>query len=80
MEEMLQEFFCVRQCSKRQSGSAKQHSKTAQAKATQASKQNDAEKVLPQPINKIPALAKMASVKIGENQSSMPEESVKGNR
>ncbi|EKQ4606946.1 non-fimbrial adhesin SiiE [Salmonella enterica subsp. enterica serovar Infantis] len=75
MEEMLQEFLAdnVAKDNLAQQGDASQQN--TQAKATQASKQNDAEKVLPQPINKNTSTGKSNSSKNEENK--LDAESVK---
>ncbi|EDX1531493.1 Ig-like domain repeat protein [Salmonella enterica subsp. enterica serovar Mbandaka] len=75
MEEMLQEFLAdnVAKGNLAQQSDASQQN--TQAKATQASKQNDAEKVLPQPINKNTSTGKSNSSKNEENK--LDAESVK---
>ncbi|EEI7584778.1 non-fimbrial adhesin SiiE [Salmonella enterica] len=75
MEEMLQEFLAdnVTKDNLAQQSDASQQN--TQAKATQASKQNDAEKVLPQPINKNTSTGKSNSSKNEENK--LDAESVK---
>ncbi|MJJ62994.1 Ig-like domain repeat protein [Salmonella enterica subsp. enterica] len=75
MEEMLQEFLAdnvAKDNLAQQSDASRQNT---QAKATQASKQNDAEKVLPQPINKNTSTGKSNSSKNEENK--LDAESVK---
>ncbi|EBF8076341.1 Ig-like domain repeat protein [Salmonella enterica subsp. enterica] len=75
IEEMLQNFLAdnVAKDNLAQQSDASQQNK--QAKATQASKQNDAEKVLPQPINKNTSTGKSNSSKNEENK--LDAESVK---
>ncbi|EII5921232.1 non-fimbrial adhesin SiiE [Salmonella enterica] len=75
IEEMLQNFLAdnvAKDNLAQQSDASQQNS---QAKATQASKQNDAEKVLPQPINKNTSTGKSNSSKNEENK--LDAESVK---
>ncbi|EDH7980391.1 Ig-like domain repeat protein [Salmonella enterica subsp. enterica serovar Stanley] len=75
IEEMLQNFLAdsVAKDNLAQQSDASQQN--TQAKATQASKQNDAEKVLPQPINKNTSTGKSNSSKNEENK--LDAESVK---
>ncbi len=75
IEEMLQNFLAdnvAKDNLVQQSDASQQNT---QAKATQASKQNDAEKVLPQPINKNTSTGKSNSSKNEENK--LDAESVK---
>ncbi|EII0538538.1 non-fimbrial adhesin SiiE [Salmonella enterica] len=75
MEEMLQEFLADNVAKDNLAQQSDASQQITQAKATQASKQNDAEKVLPQPINKNTSTGKSNSSKNEENK--LDAESVK---
>ncbi|EMX6008400.1 non-fimbrial adhesin SiiE [Salmonella enterica subsp. enterica serovar Ohio] len=75
MEEMLQEFLADNVAKDNLAQQSDASQQNTQAKASQASKQNDAEKVLPQPINKNTSTGKSNSSKNEENK--LDAESVK---
>ncbi|EBW2992411.1 Ig-like domain repeat protein [Salmonella enterica subsp. enterica serovar Oslo] len=75
MEEMLQEFLADNVAKDNLAQQSDASQQNTQVKATQASKQNDAEKVLPQPINKNTSTGKSNSSKNEENK--LDAESVK---
>ncbi|ECN3952302.1 Ig-like domain repeat protein [Salmonella enterica subsp. enterica serovar Infantis] len=75
MEEMLQEFLADNVAKDNLAQQSDASQQNTQAKATQASKQNDAEKFLPQPINKNTSTGKSNSSKNEENK--LDAESVK---
>ncbi|EDQ8617589.1 Ig-like domain repeat protein [Salmonella enterica] len=75
MEEMLQEFLADNVAKDNLAQQSDASQQNTQAKATQVSKQNDAEKVLPQPINKNTSTGKSNSSKNEENK--LDAESVK---
>ncbi|EGD4003973.1 Ig-like domain repeat protein [Salmonella enterica subsp. enterica serovar Braenderup] len=75
IEEMLQNFLADNVAKDNLSQQSDASQQNTQAKATQASKQNDAEKVLPQPINKNTSTGKSNSSKNEENK--LDAESVK---
>ncbi|EDS5974632.1 Ig-like domain repeat protein [Salmonella enterica subsp. enterica] len=75
MEEMLQEFLADNVAKDNLAQQSDASQQNTQAKATRASKQNDAEKVLPQPINKNTSTGKSNSSKNEENK--LDAESVK---
>ncbi|EAO1580447.1 Ig-like domain repeat protein [Salmonella enterica subsp. enterica serovar Newport] len=75
IEEMLQNFLADNVAKDNLAQQSDASQQNIQAKATQASKQNDAEKVLPQPINKNTSTGKSNSSKNEENK--LDAESVK---
>ncbi|EBD0851855.1 Ig-like domain repeat protein [Salmonella enterica] len=75
IEEMLQNFLAANVAKDNLAQQSDASQQNTQAKATQASKQNDAEKVLPQPINKNTSTGKSNSSKNEENK--LDAESVK---
>ncbi|ELN1227736.1 non-fimbrial adhesin SiiE [Salmonella enterica] len=75
IEEMLQNFLADNVAKDNLAQQSDAFQQNTQAKATQASKQNDAEKVLPQPINKNTSTGKSNSSKNEENK--LDAESVK---
>ncbi|ECE6949241.1 Ig-like domain repeat protein [Salmonella enterica subsp. enterica] len=75
IEEMLQNFLADKVAKDNLAQQSDASQQNTQAKATQASKQNDAEKVLPQPINKNTSTGKSNSSKNEENK--LDAESVK---
>ncbi|EBC2121400.1 Ig-like domain repeat protein [Salmonella enterica] len=75
IEEMLQNFLADNVAKDNLTQQSDASQQNTQAKATQASKQNDAEKVLPQPINKNTSTGKSNSSKNEENK--LDAESVK---
>ncbi|ENU2132036.1 non-fimbrial adhesin SiiE [Salmonella enterica] len=75
IEEMLQNFLADNVAKDNLAQQSDASQQNTQAKATQDSKQNDAEKVLPQPINKNTSTGKSNSSKNEENK--LDAESVK---
>ncbi|ENN3090301.1 non-fimbrial adhesin SiiE [Salmonella enterica] len=75
IEEMLQNFLADNVAKDNLAQQSDASQQNTQVKATQASKQNDAEKVLPQPINKNTSTGKSNSSKNEENK--LDAESVK---
>ncbi|WP_079947110.1 Ig-like domain-containing protein [Salmonella enterica] len=75
IEEMLQNFLADNVAKDNLAQQSDASQQNTQAKATQVSKQNDAEKVLPQPINKNTSTGKSNSSKNEENK--LDAESVK---
>ncbi|HBL9984043.1 TPA: non-fimbrial adhesin SiiE [Salmonella enterica subsp. enterica serovar Fomeco] len=75
IEEMLQNFLADNVAKDNLAQQSDASQQNTQAKATHASKQNDAEKVLPQPINKNTSTGKSNSSKNEENK--LDAESVK---
>ncbi|EGQ7283926.1 Ig-like domain repeat protein [Salmonella enterica subsp. enterica serovar Typhimurium] len=75
IEEMLQNFLADNVAKDNLAQQSDASQQNTQAKAMQASKQNDAEKVLPQPINKNTSTGKSNSSKNEENK--LDAESVK---
>ncbi|EAB4200935.1 Ig-like domain repeat protein [Salmonella enterica] len=75
IEEMLQNFLADNVAKDNLAQQSDASQQNTQAKAPQASKQNDAEKVLPQPINKNTSTGKSNSSKNEENK--LDAESVK---
>ncbi|EEG4868381.1 Ig-like domain repeat protein [Salmonella enterica] len=75
IEEMLQNFLADNVAKDNLAQQSDASQQNTQAKATQTSKQNDAEKVLPQPINKNTSTGKSNSSKNEENK--LDAESVK---
>ncbi|ELI0841853.1 non-fimbrial adhesin SiiE [Salmonella enterica] len=75
IEEMLQNFLADNVAKDNLAQQSDASQQNTQAKATQASKQNDAEKFLPQPINKNTSTGKSNSSKNEENK--LDAESVK---
>ncbi|EFU6992993.1 Ig-like domain repeat protein, partial [Salmonella enterica subsp. enterica serovar Agbeni] len=75
IEEMLQNFLADNVAKDNLAQQSDASQQNTQAKATQAYKQNDAEKVLPQPINKNTSTGKSNSSKNEENK--LDAESVK---
>ncbi|EHP6840973.1 non-fimbrial adhesin SiiE [Salmonella enterica] len=75
IEEMLQNFLADNVAKDNLAQQSDASQQNTQAKATQASKQNDAEKALPQPINKNTSTGKSNSSKNEENK--LDAESVK---